>query len=194
MLRHGEQTLLAVQWRAIQQPVAGKVPGRSAISKQIGDEGLGAETRRPPPFLIKRRAGELVRRDHLSTVEDLAGRIAGDARQGPIGRSPVDKAAHDFRISPRRVHVHEPVCRIGNSEHALRAANRIANPVQDVRPEWRVERGIVNRPDKVHHLVLTRDSAARHRSTSRVYLRLFSKFWPTYPPYSNTDLCIMNDV
>jgi hypothetical protein len=38
------------------------MPGRRrAIGKQVGDEGLGAETSRPPPVLINGRAGELVR-------------------------------------------------------------------------------------------------------------------------------------
>ena len=140
--------------------MAGKVPRRPAIGKQVGDEGLGTETGRPPPVLIKRRAGKFVRRDDIGTVEDLAGRIACDARQHRIGRRPVDKAAHDFRIGSRRVHIHEPDRRVINSEHDQRPPNGVANLVQDVWPELCVEGRIVDRPDKIQHLVIPGQSAA----------------------------------
>src|ERR1700674_1011600 len=121
-----EQTLLNVQGRSVRQAVARKMPRRGTPCEQGGNEMLGPEPGRSPPAMIKGRAGELVWRYDLGAVEDLARRMACDAGQRCVAWCPVDKAAHDFWIGSRRVHVYETVSGIVDSKNNMRSADSVA--------------------------------------------------------------------
>ena len=108
----------------------------------------------PPPLPIKCCPFELILREEISNSEHLA-RLFGRAQaRERIACAPFGAATRDVRVGTRRVNLCETAGGVVKTEHDLRRTNGVTNSVEQIGPEACIKRGVVDRCNKVQHLVL----------------------------------------